>query len=1712
MAKKKVTKLLCEKLYEDSVKDHIDFQTQLVLGSVFQAFGYQGSSVKNSIRDWSMQWSHDTSPRPGQDLYACAQPITRGVAAMDSCFVLDEEDGNSRDESVDECDSESDDDDEVDAFVDESDSQYSCLEAEDTLNNARVLCINVNTALSEFADDRRLASRHAMASSLQQAQEHGELHSSASKLKVTILASEWGSSKGRLSTINRELAIQLAKCPEVEITLFLPQCSEENKRAALGHNITIVKATRRPGYDELEWLSFPPDHLNIDVIVGHGVKLGRQAQFIRESHKCKWVQVVHTDPEELGMFKSYENPISKGENKHRTEVELCEMADFVVGVGPKLSEAFRSYLRWCKKDQTVFDITPGVFNEFVNVEHAAEERKRCGVLVFGRGDAEDFQLKGFDIAGKAVAQLKDAHLVFVGAPEGQHEDIAKRLLACGIPASRLTVRSFLQSREELKRLFCEVDLVLMPSRTEGFGLTGLEALSAGLPVLVSKNSEFGEALHKVPFGSSCVIDSEDDKVWAEAINGIWNKDRETRLQKAEVLRSSYERKYSWAKQSQDLVAKMINIVHVFINCQRVRPSGRPEGLTRRQNIEPREDLYMRKKSQKHSKCREILPELISHKKRIIIFAYHPRYSENDMIGEQYAAMSIICQLHRTHSNPNKFNKETDLSEDLKKIAADKGFIISDNPASGNCMFYALSEQLQSAKGIQISEQELRKKLVELLVKYPNLPDGTDLFNFVHGYPSWADYLRGMGKDGTWGDHLILRAAANCYKTRIRVISSLDCDVIITPDHGTVDNTIPLVLGHIHEKHYCDHRGEVSLENSVFGNGRYDETDVMFKPEQISTVPKFTSSNEESNYARLCQLLVTVGSGVLSETFDRVIPPKNLQKHLKGFRVHETLQSLRKQGILSSKQWGQLYPAHASSVSSKDFDPTLLMVLLRTICELTPPTAGWDTPPLAADCSREADIARVRYFINTVFSHEDKAFVSDAVFMDYWENIREMLVRLGGAGYGDAVDEMKNQNMDPLTEEHYKELFKQWKKNENCVKDKMNELESVMEASGEEDISYPSHVIERIRQIYKTREERVLPVPWCDDFSFHLSEIFTRLRIVNREKTRGTLTEEITNMTAIFKAHEGCQKPRTVLIEGDPGKGKTTYCQKLAYDWANRQEEWDESFPEIELLLLLRCHDIKSSIWEAIDDQILPEDIDEESKENFFKFIRENQSKVLLVLDGLDEADPSKLPMYIKLVESRELPECRVILTSRHEAGMKFRRLCDTLWEIVGFTWKDAQSFIFKHFKDMKHLADKLLRKLSHRSGSRHLREMTSNPLNTALLCVLCEDFEGDLPKSRTELYIEIVLCVLRRYENKRDLSSDSEDLIKVYKEELIHLGHMALISLRNGELYIEKSKRSSNSTALSKFGFLSVQAAGSRRKRCLRYGFLHKSFQEFLAGFYLASKILSGEIDLDTVVADKRYLNELKQVFLFMSGIIVSQCEETAVCLVKSMTAHINCLGSCTPNGENEINSNVKLAFDCIKECVSRQENLRSRLVCSFGSHLDLQTLELHDRLDSHCIEYFAEALAVNTKLTSLRLSENEIDPCGAGLVSDALAVNTTLTNLDLSGNKIGPSGAGSLSKALAVNTTLADMNLKFNAIENSGADSLFQALLVNTTLTSLRLRANSIDVSCVDSLSEALTANATLTDLDLGGNWLGQKLAAGVSLSKALEANTALTKLDLHV
>ena len=401
----------------------------------------------------------------------------------------------------------------------------------------------------------------------------------ARELNITLLASEWSSSMGGLSTLNRELAVLLAKQPQVNVTVLVPQnaCYEEDKKSASHSNVTIQEAKVRPGYDDpLDWLCSPPKSLSIDVIVGHGAKLGKQAQFITESHRCKWVQMVHTAPEELGMYKDYPEAVAKGEKKNRVEVDLCKLADLVVAVGAKLRDAYSSYLRSCQKSQDIIQLTPGTFDEFKTVKQAAQDGEKFKVLTFGRGDPEDFELKGYDIAPKALVELEDNSycLVFVGAPEGKEDKVKERLLESRIPKNQLIVRKFIQSKERLKELFCEVDLAIMPSRTEGFGLTGLEALSAGLPILVSGNSGFGHALRALPQGHSFVVESKNPNDWAKAIASVRQKERAKRLQDIQSLRTSYEERYSWEEQCTSLIEKLWSLTKgdhelshfYFINC------------------------------------------------------------------------------------------------------------------------------------------------------------------------------------------------------------------------------------------------------------------------------------------------------------------------------------------------------------------------------------------------------------------------------------------------------------------------------------------------------------------------------------------------------------------------------------------------------------------------------------------------------------------------------------------------------------------------------------------------------------------------------------------------------------------------------------------------------------------------------------------------------------------------------------------------------------------------------------------------------------------------------------------------------------------------------------------------------------------------------------------------------------------------------------------
>ena len=64
--------------------------------------------------------------------------------------------------------------------------------------------------------------------------------------------------------------------------------------------------------------------------------------------------------------------------------------------------------------------------------------------------------------------------------------------------------------------------------------------------------------------------------------------------------------------------------------------------------------------------------------------------------------------------------QTDLSLNLERTAEEKGFVIFDNQRGGNCMFFALSEQLDVIKGIRMSQEEIRQTVVHYLMNHSTL--------------------------------------------------------------------------------------------------------------------------------------------------------------------------------------------------------------------------------------------------------------------------------------------------------------------------------------------------------------------------------------------------------------------------------------------------------------------------------------------------------------------------------------------------------------------------------------------------------------------------------------------------------------------------------------------------------------------------------------------------------------------------------------------------------------------------------------------------------------------------------------------------------------------------------------------------------------------------------------------------------------------------------
>ena len=394
-------------------------------------------------------------------------------------------------------------------------------------------------------------------------------------VRILSVATEWSSGRGGLSTFNRQLCIALARVG-ADVVCVVLEAAVEEIAAAARHGVRLVVAVRGPGLTEEQRIVGKPAALEgfePDILIGHGRITGPAAGALQAAHfkTTRRVHFVHMAPDEIEPYKLNRTDQASMRAQDRTEIEvdLARTAARVVAVGPRLHGRLLTYFSGYIGTPRPLQFDPG-FDLVDGTMRTPPEGDPWHILLLGR--AEDVHLKGLDTAAAAVAKaargravgLPRLELVVRGAQLHEMDNLRTDLVRkFGTDRVGIVIRAFTVDDQKLQADMRSASLVLMPSRAEGFGLVGVEAIVAGTPVLVSAESGLGEFLRKhlsVEQASRVVVEmSGDDRElrdrWAGAIERML-ADREASFRRAEEIRKTLAEKKTWRDAAEHLLAEL----------------------------------------------------------------------------------------------------------------------------------------------------------------------------------------------------------------------------------------------------------------------------------------------------------------------------------------------------------------------------------------------------------------------------------------------------------------------------------------------------------------------------------------------------------------------------------------------------------------------------------------------------------------------------------------------------------------------------------------------------------------------------------------------------------------------------------------------------------------------------------------------------------------------------------------------------------------------------------------------------------------------------------------------------------------------------------------------------------------------------------------------------------------------------------------------------
>ena len=314
-------------------------------------------------------------------------------------------------------------------------------------------------------------------------------------------------------------------------------------------------------------------------------------------------------------------------------------------------------------------------------------------------------------------------------------------------------------------------------------------------------------------------------------------------------------------------------------------------------------------------------------------------------------------------------------------------------------------------------------------------------------------------------------------------------------------------------------------------------------------------------------------------------------------------------------------------------------------------------------------------------------------------------------------------------------------------------------------------------------------------------------------------------------HNDNKRPIKVVVDGPPGVGKTTLCQKLCSMWA-KNELKKCSF---DLVFLLPLRDERVSSAENISELVSLFHSSKKLCETVSDQIMETNGRgLLLIFDGWDEfkgRDQTR-SFVLDIIQRKQLRKCNVLVTSRTYASAKLLQLhsVNRHVEVLGFEEEEIFSCIRKELTEEN--AEQLIEELKIRED---VLSLCYIPFVCSMLVRVYQLSDYTLPNTLTKFYKKYVLYAVKRSMKKQELDPDTveslEELQEDQKRAFDQLCCCAYEKLKTQNTTFNRNEilKLSYSMKCEHFGLMNYYKIADTTK----YQFLHLTIQEFLAAWWI---------------------------------------------------------------------------------------------------------------------------------------------------------------------------------------------------------------------------------------------------------------------------------------